>query len=61
MMAVGFLIASRARPRTTMAAILIMEVGCALWVRDNLTLNIIMLVYPVEAIKQWQMAGQPAF
>jgi hypothetical protein len=59
MMALGFWFASRVRPRFTVAAIIVMEVGCALWVRDNLTLNVIMLIHPVEAIKNWQMAGQP--
>jgi hypothetical protein len=59
MMTLGFLFAFRVRPGVTVAAIIVMEVGCALWVRDNLTLNIIMLVHPVEAIKAWQMAGQP--
>ena len=59
MMCLGFLFASRARPWVSVAVVIAMEVGCALWVRDNLTLNIIMLVHPVEAIKAWQMAGQP--
>jgi hypothetical protein len=59
MMALGFLFASRVRPRITVAGIIVMEAGCALWVRDNLTLNIIMLIHPIEAIKAWQMAGQP--
>ena len=36
-----------------------MEVGCALWVRDNLTLNVIMLVHPVEVLKAWQMGAHP--
>jgi hypothetical protein len=59
MMSLGFLFASRARPWVSVAAVIAMEVGCALWVRDNLTLNIIMLVHPMEAIKAWQLAGQP--
>lgn len=58
MMTIGFLFAFRARPWVSVAAVIVMEVGCALWVRDNLTLNIIMLVHPIDAIKAWQMAGQ---
>ena len=60
MMALGFLFAWQARPWVTVTAIIVMEVGCALWVRDNLTLNIIMLIHPVDAIKHWQLAGAPA-
>jgi hypothetical protein len=59
MMTIGFLFASRVPTRITVATILVMEVGCAFWVRDNLTLNVIMLIHPVDAIKHWQMAGQP--
>jgi hypothetical protein len=58
MMSAGFLFAARVRVRLSVAALLAMELGCAVAVRDNLTLNVIMLIHPVEAIKQWQMAGQ---
>jgi hypothetical protein len=58
MMAIGFLFAARARTWISVAVIIAMEVGCALWVRDNLTLNIIMLIHPFDAIKAWQMGGQ---
>jgi hypothetical protein len=60
MMAIGFFFASRMPVRVSVAAVILMEIGCAFWVRDNLTLNIIMLIHPVDAIKHWQMAGAPA-
>jgi hypothetical protein len=59
MMTLGFLIASRVRPWVSVAILLTMEIGCALWIRDNLTLNVIMLIHPIAAIKSWQMAGRP--
>jgi len=58
MMSLGFLFAWRFPVWVTISAILIMEIGCAIWIRDNLTLNVIMLIHPVEAIKAWQTGIQ---
>jgi hypothetical protein len=55
-MSLGFLIARVARVPVTVCAFLAMEIGCLFWVRDNLTLNVIMLLHPVDAIKTWQAA-----
>jgi len=60
MMTLGFLFAWRVRPWVAVAAVILMEAGCALCVRDNLTLNLIMLIHPLDAIKQWQLAEAPA-
>ncbi|MGH8047341.1 MAG: DUF2585 family protein [Chthoniobacterales bacterium] len=57
MMSLGFLLAWRANPWLSVAVLVAMEVGCALWIRDNLTLNVIMLIHPVDAIKHWQMGA----
>lgn len=53
----GFFIAWCSRVWVTVTLIIIFELGCLFWVRDNLTLNVIMLVTPSEAIKQWQSEG----
>ncbi len=57
LMMIGFLIANRFRVRTCVALIILIEAGLLVTVRDNLTLNIIMLIYPIKAILDWQRGG----
>ena len=56
-MALGFLIARLTRLWLIVVLIVGMELGCLWWVRDNLTLNVLMLVHPVQSIKAWQSEG----
>jgi hypothetical protein len=54
-MVLGFYLAKRLPVWAVVSLIVLMEVGVGLLIRDNLTLNIIMLLYPSQAIKKWQM------
>ena len=53
-MALGFWMARRLPLWASAAFVVVMEVGVGLVIRDNLTLNIIMLIWPVDAIREWQ-------
>lgn len=59
MAALGFLMAFRFRLPASIAFIVATELLMVLFIRDNLTLNIVMLVFPIEAIRLWQMNGRP--
>lgn len=52
----GFLLALRLGVRRSALVFVLTELVLLATIRDNLTLNVIMLVCPIEAIKTWQMA-----
>ncbi len=53
----GYLIAQQLGWRRTLALFVVFELVLLFWIRDNLTLNVVMLAWPIEAIKTWQTAG----
>lgn len=58
-MLAGFLLAARLPVVASVVTVIGME-GLAAWViRDNLALNVLMLLWPVEAVREWQVQGAP--
>jgi hypothetical protein len=53
-MVLGFAVARRLPVKATGALALAFELATLLVIRDNLTLNVLMLVAPVDAIRIWQ-------
>ncbi len=53
-MTLGFLIASRLPAWASVALALAFELFTLAMIRDNLTLNVLMLVWPIDAIRLWQ-------
>lgn len=56
-MMLGFWMARRLPVLASVAFIAVVEILLAVVIRDNLALNILMLIHPVDAIKQWQLTS----
>ena len=53
-MTIGFLLAARLPVWASVAIIIVFEAVTTWLIRDGLALNILMLVWPLDAVKQWQ-------
>jgi len=55
----GYALAKRLPTWTIITLAVLMELVTTFLIRDGLILNIIMLIHPIESIKNWQMALSP--
>jgi hypothetical protein len=57
-MIAGFVLASRLPIWVVIGLAVLMEAFVGYWIRDNLALNIIMLLHPIDAIRVWQTGAE---
>jgi hypothetical protein len=55
--AIGFALASQVSWKASLALFVVLELGLLYFIRDNLTLNLVMLVFQFESLKEWQLGG----
>jgi hypothetical protein len=55
MCGLGFGLALYLGFRRSLVLFVVTEVVLLFWIRDSLILNVVMLIYPIEAIKAWQV------
>lgn len=51
----GLLVAHRLGWRRSLMLFVAAELLVLIWIRDSLTLNVLMLIYPIDGIREWQM------
>ena len=55
--ATGFVIAYKLKFWRSLVLFIVTETALIFWIHDSLVINLIMLIYPIDALKHWQMGG----
>lgn len=54
---IGVALARSLGLRSSVALFVLLELALLAWIRDNLTLNVVMLLCPIDAVQAWQARG----
>ncbi len=54
----GFLLTVVLGWKLALLILVVIELVLLVWIRDNLTLNVLMLVREIKPLKEWQLAHQ---